>query len=183
MKQRFNELLRSTGVKGIEELITHLEQIGFYESPASTSLARHACFDGGLLKHSLNVAEFALDLFNHTDVREKLTSKDIIIAALLHDVGKAGSFGLKYYNANVLKSGKVSSAKPYETNKELSGVQHQDASVLIVSKFIDLSKNQYIAIKYHNGLYTADGRDIKGNETPLYLLIHFADMWASRVLE
>ena len=39
------------------------------------------------------------------------------------------------------------------------------------------------AILMHNGLYGAFKYQIPGKETPLYLLLHTADMWASRVLE
>ena len=39
------------------------------------------------------------------------------------------------------------------------------------------------AILYHNGLYGSLKYSIQGKETPLYMIIHFADMWASRVLE
>lgn len=36
---------------------------------------------------------------------------------------------------------------------------------------------------FNNGLYTPDGRAISGKETPLMMLLHWADLWASRVLE
>lgn len=178
MKKRFNDLLISTGITGIENLIKELEISGFYSSPASSG--NHLCNEGGLVEHSLNVYDVAVKIYETLE-GSKTTYNDIIIASLLHDVGKMGAFGEPNYIPNILKSGNVSTAKPWVTTK--LGMQHQDISIMTVNKHIQLTQDQAIAIKYHNGLYTADGRDIKGNETPLYLIIHFADMWASRVVE
>ena len=177
-KERFNELLLSTKIKGIDNLIIELEKGGFYTSPASSG--HHLAEVGGLLQHSLNVYNASMEVISQMNII-KADHVDLIIATLLHDVGKMGAFGEANYVPNVLKSGNVSTAKPFVTTK--IGLEHQDISIMTVNKYIDLNRQQTIAIKYHNGLYTADGRDIKGNETPLYLIVHFADMWASRVME
>ena len=180
-KERFNELLLSTETVGMFDLIDHLEKISFYDAPASGG--NHMAKDGGLLEHSLNVYDVAVSMISLNTFNTYVKYEDLVIASLLHDVGKAGCYDQPYYLENILKSGKRSDAKPFETNKEINLIQHQDSSVLIVSKFINLTYHQHVAIKYHNGLYTADGRDINGKETPLYLIIHFADMWASRFME
>lgn len=180
MKDRFINLLRSTGIEGIENLIKALEKGGFFTSPASS--AHHLCYKGGLLKHSLNVYDVAARAFDQKFNMPNVTSTDLVIACLLHDVGKMGAFGQPNYEPNILKStGKQSDKKPWVTTG--LGLQHQDISIMTVSKYIDLTEDQAIAIKYHNGLYTPDGRDIKGKETPLYMIVHFADLWASRVVE
>lgn len=179
MKKRFDELLRSTSIEGIEELITALEEGGFYTSPASSG--HHLAKDGGLLEHSLNVYDVAIKFMSEKAFYTKVETRDLIVACLLHDVGKMGAFGKPNYEENILKSGQRSTSKPFTTTG--LSLQHQDVSLMTVSKYIDLTEKQAMAIKYHNGLYTADGRDIKGKETPLYLIVHFADMWASRVTE
>ena len=56
-------------------------------------------------------------------------------------------------------------------------------SVAIASMFIDLTEEEQFAILYHNGLYGDFKYEIQGNETPLYLILHFADMWAARIIE
>ena len=53
----------------------------------------------------------------------------------------------------------------------------------IASQFIHLTENEEWAILMHNGLYGDFRYAIQGKETPLYLLLHHADMWASRVVE
>lgn len=176
----YRDLLRSTYKHGIEDLINYLDSNGFFEQPASTQY--HLSRPSGLLEHSLNV--YSLMKEHYTESAQfEMSLNDIILVSLLHDIGKMGWNNQPGYLANVLKGGKLSETKPYVRNSDLIQMQHQDLSLLIACKFIELSDAQIVAIKYHNGLYTPDGRDISGKETPLMLLLHFCDMWASRVTE
>jgi hypothetical protein len=54
---------------------------------------------------------------------------------------------------------------------------------MIAERFIVLSEQEEQAILWHNGLYGAFKYDIQGKETEMYMILHFADMWASRVTE
>ncbi len=176
MDIKFNELLLSTEIKGMGKLIDHLVQMGFYTAPASSQ--NHLCREKGLLEHSLNVYAIASVM----PMAGLVDKNDLIVSCLLHDIGKMGAFGEIMYQDNILKSGKISDAKPYVVNKNIV-IEHQDLSLMIASKFIDLTRETAIAIKFHNGLYTPDGRTINGKETRLMMILHFADMWASRVVE
>jgi 23S rRNA maturation-related 3'-5' exoribonuclease YhaM len=62
-------------------------------------------------------------------------------------------------------------------------VPHEIRALSIISKFINLTEEEQFAILYHNGMYGDLKYQINGKETPLYMLLHFADMWASRVVE
>ena len=62
-------------------------------------------------------------------------------------------------------------------------VPHEIRSVAIATMYIDLTEEEQHAILYHNGLYGALKYEIQNNETPLYMIIHCADPWASRVTE
>jgi 23S rRNA maturation-related 3'-5' exoribonuclease YhaM len=190
IKERVESLLRLTEREGIEGLIKYMDENGFYEAPCSSQ--HHLCYEGGLAEHSLNVfdtmftAAISIDYLSNTEEIKEI-DKDyenkIIIVSLLHDLGKIGINGSRHYEPNVLKDGKISKSKPYETNKDLLGMPHEILSLEIISKFIELTIEEQQAILYHNGLYTPLGNGIKGKETPLYLLLHFSDMWASRVIE
>ena len=82
-----------------------------------------------------------------------------------------------------LKNGAISTAKPYCTTEELPYMDHEVRSLMIAERYIKLTAEQEQAILYHNGLYGSFKYQIPGKETPLYLLLHFADMWASHVTE
>ena len=94
-----------------------------------------------------------------------------------------GQFGQPLYVDNILKKGR-SEAQPFKINPDLLTLDHEIVSVIEIQKYIDLTPDEQYAIAFHNGLYSDIGRySLKGNETPLQMIIHFADMWASRVLE
>jgi hypothetical protein len=56
---------------------------------------------------------------------------------------------------------------------------------LIIQKYIfDLTEEEEYAIMYHDGLYEPSNVPVvKGHESKLYMILHWADMWASHVLE
>lgn len=181
-KETIEALLKSTGRKGIENLLEYMDKSGFYTAPASTRY--HGAEEGALAVHSLNVLYAALDIANALNPLVTEEMKDsITICALLHDLGKVGQFGQPLYVENILKKGR-SEAQPYKTNPDLLTLDHEIVSVIEIQKYISLTPDEQFAIALHNGLYTDIGRySLKGNERPLQMIIHFADLWASRVLE
>lgn len=186
------DLLYETKRPGIKELVRYMDKSGFFDAPCSGSY--HLAEVGGLARHSLNVYYLAqsvadLDLFDHGD----MYYESIILVSLLHDLGKAGQFNKPGYIPNMLKGRptkenpnpepKQSETKPYEVNKALLPVAHETRSIVIASQYIELTEDEQFAILYHNGMYGTAKYDLQGHETPLQMLLHFADMWASRVKE
>ena len=195
MKQKFIEELRfsylSTGRNemGFYDLIGALEEGGFFTAPCSTQY--HLCKEGGLLKHSLNVEKIATGLAIHLGY-EPIGS--VSVAALLHDVGKMGQFNKVNYVPNFVKDGrptkadpvqkyKISDTKPFESNKELLYVPHEVRSIQIVSKYLDLTEEENFAILMHNALYGDLKYAYNGKETALSMIVHFSDLWCSRIVE
>lgn len=183
------KLLRSTKREGIVKLITWMEIYGFFKAPCSGG--NHLAVEGGLAEHSLNVYGIMrndyLTKYPSDNTEEMLNS--IAICSILHDLGKTGDFGKPNYVEKYLKKCDKegnpirSESNPYEINKDLLYVPHEVRSISIASQFIQLTEDEYFAILYHNGLYGDFKYDIKDKETVLYMLLHFADLWASRVVE
>lgn len=172
-------LLRMTERPGIEDLLKWMEENGFYNAPCSGKY--HLAKSGGLAEHSLNVLRIATSLVCELMVERGTKplppgfGESVVICALLHDLGKTGQYGKPNYIEDE-EGGK------FKGNKDLLYVPHEIRSVAIASKFIELTEEEQFAILYHNGLY-GELKSIKSNETPLYMILHFADMWASRVVE
>lgn len=190
VKERIISLLLSTEREGMENLIKWMEENGFFTSPCSGSY--HLSKIGGLAEHSNNVLDQAMKLAS--SIAPDISDDSMIICSLLHDLGKCGDHGKPGYVPNMVKDGrptkaepeqkyKQSELKPYEANKELYPIDHEIRSIKIVSKFINLTEDEELAILWHNGLYGNFRYQIQGKETPLYMILHFADMWASRVIE
>ena len=185
------ELLLSTNRVGMDELLRYMDESGFYSAPCSG--AYHLAEEGGLSKHSLNVYRTMLDL--NQSLKADIPLDTIILVSILHDLGKMGDYGKPNYVENFVRSktknketGEYdmvrSAAKPYETNKELLYVDHEVRSIAIAERFITLTEEEERAILLHNGLYGVFGYQLKtAKQTPLELILHWSDMWASRIIE
>lgn len=176
--------LLSTKREGMEDLVKYMDdELGFFEAPASGG--NHKCCEGGLAQHTRNV------MTNAETIGFALLGKDgyegirnsVIIASGLHDLGKCGDHGKALYVPNILKSGKQSEAKPYARNKELTAIPHSVRSIKLATLFIDLTDDEEWAIFAHDGLYDHAKYVIPGHETPLLMIVHWADMWATHVQE
>jgi 23S rRNA maturation-related 3'-5' exoribonuclease YhaM len=179
MREKIEELLMSTKREGMANLLQYMRSEGFYSSPCSG--AYHLAKKGGLAEHSLNVYNAMVKLNKSLDAG--ISDESVIIVSLLHDLGKIGQENKPNYVPNVLKSGKISESKPYETNKDLLGIPHEIASIQIAAGFIPLTEDEVFSIMSHNGLYTPTGYAVKGKETKMYLLLHTADMYCSHFTE
>ena len=185
--------LKATKREGIEDLLLYMEDLGFFEAPASGG--NHLCCDGGLCVHTANVMQMAEKLgkiffgVKFPDVRNSLR-----IAAGLHDLGKCGREGHPYYVENLVKDGRPSKAepeqkwkrsesKPFEISKELCYIDHPLRSVELATRYIDLTEDELHAIYYHDALYSSMAYWLKGHERPLQTCLHYADFWCSQFEE
>ncbi len=192
--RRIKDLLLSTERPGMKNLIEYMEDNGFFTAPCSTS--HHLSTEGGLAQHSYNVYMIAKDIFYLLypgETEERSSEDSLIICSLLHDIGKMGQFGKPNYVPNMLKGRatkanpnpepKQSESKPFKSNPDLLYVDHEVRALSIIGRFIELTEEEQLVILWHNGLYGPFKYEIPGKEIPLYMIIHFADMWASRVIE
>ncbi len=182
-KKIITDALTKTKREGVEDLLSYMDGVGFFTAPASGG--NHSHTEGGLAQHSVNVMTIAekmgVALFGGAEYNKIQDS--VVIAALLHDLGKCGDYGKKMYVENILKSGKQSESKPWKRNPDLLPLDHATRSIKLATLFIDLTEEEEFAIRYHDGLYETANYGVKGHETQLYMLLHWADMWSSRVLE
>lgn len=189
------ESLKKTKRDGIDYLISFMEEVGFFTAPASGG--NHLHEENGLAMHSLNVMftaeKLSVALYGGENITDDLRDS-IVIASLLHDIGKCGDYGKQMYVPNMILDGrptkaepeqkyKQSDKKPWRRNPDLLPLDHATRSIKLAALFIDLTEEEEFAIRYHDGLYEPANYGVKGHETQLYMILHWADMWASRVLE
>ena len=80
-----------------DRLISFIEkETTWLTAPASTRF--HLCKEGGLLEHSVNVAETMLKI--KAVIAPEITDESCVIVALLHDLGKVGMPGNAQYIIN-----------------------------------------------------------------------------------
>lgn len=181
------ELLKSKVIDRKEEflkLIDFMEnQTDYLNSPASTRF--HLCRKMGLLEHSVNVAETMLRL--RGALAPEISEESCIICALIHDLGKAGMPGAPQYIPNEptarQKQYGFGPSVPYRMNDNLVYLSVPLRSLYLALPHIKLSESEVQAIMYHDGQYVDDNKSVATKETPLLLLLQYADTWSTFVTE
>lgn len=167
-----------------QRLMNFLEnETDWLKSPASTKY--HLCEQGGLLEHSINVAETMLKIKNV--LAPNINDESCAITAILHDLGKIGMPGAPQYLINEptekQKKYGFKPEYPYRFNKELVYLSVPVRSIYLALNYIRLTEEEVQAIVYHDGQYVEDNRSCATHEEPLTLLLQYADNWSGFVIE
>ena len=179
MEERYNKLLSKITERKpeVDKFIEVLHsETTWLTSPASTKY--HLNKEGGLLEHSVGVAETLLRI--RDALAPEISDESCVIVGLFHDTGKIGMLGKPYYLPE-MKNGKHTGA--YTINNDVVAMGLSLRSLYLVSQYIPLSDTEAQAIAYHDGMYVPEGRAVAHKETPLLLLLHWADMWTASVRE
>jgi hypothetical protein len=179
--------------------------------PASTSKAYHHCMESGLIIHIKQVIDIALCLKSCGEPLKDLSEESIVTTGILHDIHKVCDFeGRSYYVPNLLKSGKVSDAKPYKIGEVYAWVDvpmanpaptpkeyflahakvkpsgHLSLMTLLAYSqelYDGLTQDEIFTIIHHGGAYETSMYELAGKENKLQIIIHAADMLSSRYHE
>lgn len=149
--------------------------------------------------------------FSSTKLAGKIRSVDFAMAVCLHDIHKIGDCDkLARFLPHILTKGQRSEAIPWVTSdivnqfhKGTTDTPMGHAARWILKRNPDLipdgelslaliaglrpsllqvmNEDVLFAIRHHDGYYGAARRDLRGNETPLQMVLHFLDMWSSRL--
>lgn len=176
----YKKLLLSTKRPGIENLVQWLDNSDFKVAPASTRY--HSNYEGGLLKHSLNVYEECMrqqDLIKLFNVPKE----SIIITSLLHDICKVNYYKMEM--RNVKKNG-AWVQEPYYTVEDMFPMGHAEKSIIIAQQYIQLTEVEIAMIRNHMGGYVDTSYFSSSNlfnKYPESIILHIADMKATYILE
>lgn len=174
----------------IEKLFDYMENELYYlTAPASSRKEHHNAWEFGLMQHSVHVAENILRVYNaYKNVcPEEYSDETLILIALCHDLGKAGRPGKPVYLKNEptpkQKAAGYGPSRPYMFIPMDPYITVPQEAVRVVSKFVDLSLEEYQAILIHDTQYVEENRPYAALECPLALLLTYADNWAGFVME
>lgn len=194
-KLQFIEILSGTNRKGIQEVLSRLEELGFFEAPASTKF--HLSCKGGLLEHSLNVYEAALTLREQAiqrrpELESELPLDSVAICSLLHDTCKTDI----YVEATLSRrkpDGYWEKYQGYTTDYEAGlPLGHGEKSVIMLLSWgLELKPEEMMAIRWHMTAWDLPMQSPEHKEslnaaktkTPLVSLIQLADGFATGLLE
>ncbi len=187
-KETFIEIY-NTHIKreGADKFLAYLtDRSDFFTAPASARY--HGAFEGGLLRHSLNVYHCLCAYLERTQVSETyglhFAQESIAIASLLHDVCKIGCYKAGTRNVKD-ERGVWHSVPTYEFSDPLP-YGHGEKSVYVISGYMRLTREEAFAIRYHMGFSgVEDKRDVGAafQQFPLAFALSVADSEATYFLE
>ncbi|MCK9614712.1 MAG: HD domain-containing protein [Candidatus Omnitrophica bacterium] len=182
VKERYEELKKKI-VKRKEEFDAFVDMLekktSWLTSPASTRF--HLNSEGGLLEHSVGVAETLLKL--RETLAPQISEESCVIVGLFHDVGKIGMPGKPRYLKNTNQWEVEKRGMTYKVNPEETYMNLAVRSLYLIAKYIPLSDSEAQAILYHDGQYVEANKEVAHREVPLTLLVQFADNWTACIYE
>ena len=181
------EILKSKVINRREEFLALMNfvenETEYLTAPASTKF--HLCREGGLLEHSVNVAETLLKLKNI--LAPEISDESCVIVGLLHDLGKVGMPKnpqyIKVEPSDKQKQNGLTPFPPYKFNSDLIYLSVPVRSLYLIGGRIHLTEEEVQAIIYHDGQYVEDNRSVAMREEKLTLLLQHDDIWSSRMIE
>jgi hypothetical protein len=161
-------------------------------APASSRASYHNAFPGGYVDHVNRVVESAIKvttLWSEMGATINFSMEELVFSAINHDLGKLGRDGQPAYIPNDSEWHIKNQGANYKPNATLPFIPIQDSSLFILqSAGIELTFNEWVAIKTHDGLYDDGNRAYlisSQNESKLRsslpLILHQADILAARV--
>ena len=194
-KEIFISTLSATNRKGIDTVLTKLDELGFFEAPASSRF--HLSCKGGLAEHSMNVYEAALFLREQViqrkpELEAQLPLDSVAICTLLHDVCKTDIYKegiLSRKNEDGYWEKYVGYSVDYNMGLPLG---HGEKSViLLLSWGLELKPEEMLAIRWHMSAWDLPMQSAEHKESfnaakaksPLVSLVQSADGVATGLLE
>ena len=193
-KEEFLSLLNSTERQGMDDVIKDLEELGFFEAPASAG--HHLNVAGGLVEHSLNTCKAALAVYEGMQkiepyLEREIKRESIIIASLLHDVCKSDIYkrSVKRRKTNL---GTWEDSEGYKLTYKNFPMGHGEKSlVMLLCSGLELYDDEMLAIRWHMGAWGInmnsyeEQRNYDAARTlyPLVSIIQTADGLAASIME
>ena len=187
-KEKFIKIYKENITReGSDKLLEFLEKSDFFTAPASTRY--HGAYEGGLLRHSLNVYECLKEYLARERVQQtyglKASEESAAIVALLHDICKVNFYAVSTRNVKNEQTGQWEKA-PYYTINDTLPYGHGEKSVYMISGFMRLTREEAMAIRWHMGFSGIEDKNTIGKALEMYPLafaLSVADMEASYFLE
>lgn len=161
-------------------------------APAAISNQNHNCFPGGYIEHINRVVRTCFkinEVWKEMNAHVNFTDEEMVFAAINHDLGKLGTPDIHGCDINDNDWEVQKLSKFYKYNSELPFFTVPDRTLFVLqSRGIEVTQNEYLAIKLHDGLYEESnkaylvGYQLESRlRSYLPLLLHQADLLSARV--
>ena len=160
--------------------------------PASHKKEYHNAFPGGYVEHVIRVIDVALDLdqiWCKFGAEQNYTKEELVFSAMNHDLGKIGDENNESYIPQTDQWRKDKLGEDYTFNTKLEYMSVPDRGLFLLNtNGITYSKNEFLAIRLHDGLYDEANKSYLLSWAPetkirtsLVHILHQADFLAAKV--
>lgn len=160
-------------------------------SPGGVKLEQGNCFPGGYLDRLIAFVDAALvmdKVWDKFGQEKTYTLEELVFAALNVDLGKLGYKDQPYYLPNDVQWQIEKQGALYKYNFDIPHMRIVDRSLFVLQQAgIQMSENEYLAIKLHDGLYEdsnhyylVTGPDLRPKSNLPYIL-HQADILINQI--
>lgn len=191
MMSEFEELAKMSD-RINEDTIKWLNAHGYFDAPASKG--HHLAIPGGLMKHSVCVAQQLVNLTKRLELFWCREDSPVVIG-LFHDLCKMDAYIPKfdkpievtYLDGELVNSAEELHIVGYDWNNYQAINGHGDKSVMLLSQIMKLTEEEVMCIRYHMGAFSDDDKQRSAYSNAVrnfsnVLWTHTADMVASQVL-
>jgi len=194
LKEEFVRLLRECNREGMEDAIKDIEEMGFFEAPASAG--HHLNVKGGLVLHSLNTCKAGLAVWEglkkiEPTLEREVSRESVIIATLLHDVCKSDIY-MPTTKKRKNSLGVWTDVPGYNVSCKNFPMGHGEKSlVLLLCSGLELTDAEMLAIRWHMGAWGVNMNSYEDERSydkartlyPLVCIVQVADGLAASILE
>jgi hypothetical protein len=160
--------------------------------PASHKKEYHNAFPGGYIEHVNRVIDAAISInsvWTNFGVDQNYTIEELVFSAMNHDLGKMGDEENESYIPQTDQWRKDKLGEDYTFNNKLEFMSVPDRGLFLLKEHdIDYTKNEWLAIRLHDGLYDDANKPYLMSWAPetkvrtsLVHIVHQADFLAARV--
>ena len=158
-----------------------LKMVDFFEErllfcPASSKKQFHCSFEGGLLNHSLRVAQNIIKINKTFNLN--LPQESLLLVALFHDFGKIGNLD----EANYLPQESdwhIKKGFLYNFNESIQYMTYSDRTLFLFQHFgINLTEDEFVSLRASDGPFPYENKPYNMKEPLLCVVLQMADRMA-----
>jgi hypothetical protein len=160
--------------------------------PAAHKKEYHNAFPGGYVEHVNRVIEAALkinSIWVEFGAEQNYNVEELVFSAMNHDLGKMGDENNESYIPQTDQWRKDKLGEDYTFNNKLEFMSVPDRGLFLLNSHgINYTKNEWLAIKLHDGLYDESNKPYLMSWAPetkvrtaLVHIVHQADLLAAKI--
>jgi protein-tyrosine-phosphatase len=160
--------------------------------PAAHKKEYHNAFPGGYVEHVNRVIEASLKInsvWTEFGAEQNYTIEELVFSAMNHDLGKMGDENHESYIPQTDQWRKDKLGEDYTFNNKLEFMSVPDRGLFLLNSHgVNYTKNEWLAIKLHDGLYDDSNKPYLMSWAPetkvrtaLVHIVHQADLLAAKI--